>query len=109
MPEQAKYEKIIEILPEDRLLIVRNEGARMMIDATMRDLRPKVHYSERRITRFVFNDKTQNLDQNDDGTQFRLTNHELKACIAAGVIAGVTSTVEWVGEALLQEQQPGEN
>ena len=109
MPEHSKYEKIIEILPADRLLIVRNEGARMMIDATIKDLRPKVHYSERRITRFIFNDKIQNLDQDDSGKNFHLTDHELKACIAAGVIAGVTSTVEWVGEALLQEQQPGEN
>jgi hypothetical protein len=109
MPEQSKYEKIIEILPPDQLLIVRNEGARMMIDMTIKDLRPKVHYSERRITRHIFNDRAEMLDQDDSGHNFHLTDQQLKACIAAGVIAGVTSTVEWVGKALLQERQPGEN
>ena len=108
MTEPSKYEKIIDSLPYDKLLIVHNEGSRMMIYAYLRDLRPKVHESERRLTTFIYNDRIPLLDQDNSGHNFHLTDHELKACIAAGVIAGITSTVEWVGEALLQEL-PGEN
>lgn len=101
MPEQSKFEKIIEILPADKLLIIRDEGARMMIDATLKDLRPQVHESERRIGRFIFNDRANQLEQDESGHNFHLTKNELRACINAGVIAGVTSTVEWVGTSLL--------
>jgi len=80
----------------------------MMINAFIRDLRPKVHESERRLATFIYNDRIPLLDQDDSGHNFHLTDHELKACIAAGVIAGVTGTVEWVGEANMQ-QLPGEN
>ena len=108
MTEPSKYEKIIDSLPYDKLLIVHNEGSRMMINAYLRDLRPKVHESERRLATFIYNDRIPLLDQDDSGHNFHLTDRQIKACIAAGVIAGITSTVEWVGEALLQEL-PGEN
>jgi hypothetical protein len=109
MPEQSKYEKIIGSLPQDKSLIIHNERARSMINFYLRDLRQKVHKSESRLTTFIYEDRILLLDQDDSGHNFHLTDHELKACIAAGVIAGVTSTVEWVGEALLQERQLGEN
>ena len=109
MPEQSKFEKIIDILPSDKLLIIRDEGARMMIDATIKDLRPKLHESERRIGKFIFNNRAHQLEQDSTGHNFRITKNELRACINAGVIAGVTSTVEWVGEALLHDQQQRDN
>ena len=108
MTEPSKYEKIIDSLPYDKLLIVHDEGSRMMINAYLRDLRPEVHGSERRLTTFIFNNLIPQLDQDNAGHNFNLTKHQLRACIAAGVIAGVTSTVEWVGEATIQEL-PGEN
>jgi hypothetical protein len=108
MTEPSKYEKIIDSLPYDKLLIVHNEGSRSMINRYLRDLRPKVHGSESRLTTFVYENRIPLLDQDDSGHNFHLTDHELRACIAAGVIAGVTSTVEWVGEANMQ-QLPGEN
>ena len=108
MTEPSKYEKIIDSLPNDKLLIVHDEPSRMKFNAYLRDLRPKVHESERRLTTFILNNLIPQLDQDNVGHNFNLTNHQLRACIAAGVIAGVTSTVEWVGEATIQEL-PGEN
>lgn len=104
MPEQSRFEKIISQLPRDKDLSVYDELTRMHFDATLQEMRPLVHKSERRIGRFIFNNRVEELDHDLEGRKFLLTNNELRACINAGVIAGITSTIVWVGEDQLDKE-----